>query len=115
MNIYRSEVLSRSTWFVSRVVLFCLLEGLNWHTLSWMLLGWTACEASRWEHERLLAWYRQFLPTARLRLEKLDALQELAAQGYTLQPSTPVNVRNTRQEIAEKMKLLRMPTHGKNH
>jgi hypothetical protein len=104
----------RVFWVFSTLGMFLLLQIWDIPLLSGFFLGWCACEAWGWERDDLLAFYRKLLPTVKLRLEKLDALQKLFEEGWHLSPPTPTRVRNTRQEIADKMKLLRARTSGKH-
>lgn len=110
-----SILVQRGTWLLSRWAVYLLLQALGLPALAWASLGWTACEAVRWDHEQLLTFYRKLLPVARARLEKLDVLEQLFVEGWSLAPPRSPVVRNTREEVAQKLKLLRMMTDGGKH
>jgi hypothetical protein len=107
----------RVSWVVSRTALYLLLAALD-PRLALIFLGWAACEAHRWEREQLLTWYRQFLPVARERLRKLDVLQALVDEGWTLVPPTKKNIvrtTNLARELGQKYQLAKAKTDGREH
>lgn len=114
-QIFSNWLVQASIWLISRVGVYLLLQAAGAPALAWLSLGWTACEAARFHRDELLAAYRKLLPAARMRLEKLDTLQKLFDEGWTLSPPPQRTMRNLRAEITQQLKLAKAKTDGRQH